>query len=154
MFDVEGTLRVPLLIPPVGSLAPWDQRILRGRAERLSELRRAGHRIAAATNQAGVAFGLISEARAERTLAETNRRLNGVLEWIRMCPHHPRALIPRYRMECACRKPGVGMLLEAARHFEIDPSHAVFVGDRKTDRQAAEAAGFDFREADAFFANA
>ncbi len=154
MFDVEGTLRVPLLLAPVGSLAPWDQRILRGRAERLSELRRAGHRIAAATNQGGVAFGLISEARAMRTLAETNRRLNGALEWIRMCPHHPRALIPRYRMQCACRKPRPGMLLEAANHFRIDPSEAIFVGDRKTDRQAAEAAGFDFRWADAFFAKA
>ncbi len=152
MFDVEGTLRVPLLLSPVGSLASWDQRILRGRAERLSELRRAGHRIGAATNQGAVAFGLISEARAGRTLAETNRRLNGALEWIRMCPHHPRALIPRYRMQCACRKPRPGMLLEAANHFGIDPNEAVFVGDRESDRRAAQAAGFDFRWAGAFFA--
>lgn len=152
LFDVDGTLRTPLLLRPVGSLAPWDQRILPGRVERLAELRRAGHRIGAVTNQAAIAFGLITEARAKRSLAETNRRLNGALEWIRICPHHPYALVPRFRLRCSCRKPAPGMLLEALSYFATAPGDSVFVGDRETDRQAAEAAGMPFRWADAFFA--
>jgi len=151
LFDVDRTLRRSILLPPVGSLAAWDQRILPGRAERLQALRQVGHHVAAVTNQAAVAFGLISEARAQRSLAELNRRLNGAVEWIRMCPHHPRALVPRYRLTCACRKPASGMLTEALAHFQVPPGQAIFIGDREIDRQAAQGAGVAFTWADAFF---
>ena len=151
LFDVDGTLRRSILLPPVGSLAAWDQRILPGRAERLQALRQGGHRVAAITNQAAVAFGLISETRARRSLEETNRRLNGALEWIHMCPHHPLALRRRYRTACACRKPAPDMLIQALAHFGVTPDQAIFIGDRETDRQAAQRAGVGFMRADVFF---
>ena len=151
LFDVDGTLRRPILFPAIGSLAPWDQRVLPGRASRLQALKADGHRIGAATNQAAVAFGLVSESRMRRGLDELNRRLGGVLEWIGVCPHHPRALRPRYRLPCDCRKPRPGLLLQALAFFQVPASQAVYVGDRPTDEQAALAAGFQFVFADRFF---
>ncbi len=151
LFDVDGTLRVPLLLPGGGVLASWDQRILPGRGERLTELRRAGHRLGAASNQGVVAFGLVSLLRAERAMAVLNARLGGALEWIRICPHHPWGLVPRFRIRCRCRKPAPGMLEEALRVFGLSPGETVYVGDRESDRLAAAAAGFRFQWSDAFF---
>jgi HAD superfamily hydrolase (TIGR01662 family) len=96
-------------------------------------------------------MGIVSLARCERIMEETNRRLDGLLEWIRICPHHPLGLRRRYRLRCACRKPAPGMLQEALGVFAVDPGQAVFIGDRRTDRQAAAAAGIAFEPADAFF---
>jgi histidinol-phosphate phosphatase family protein len=151
LFDVDDTLRRALLFPAVGALAPWDQRVLPGRAERLQALKAGGHRIGAATNQAAVAFGLVSESRMRQGLDELNRRLGGTLEWIGVCPHHPRALLPRYRRQCDCRKPRPDLLLQALAYFAVPAAEAVYIGDRLTDEQAALAAGFQFVFADRFF---
>lgn len=96
-------------------------------------------------------MGFLTLARCQRIMEETNRRLDGLLEWIRICPHHPLGLRRRYRMACACRKPAPGMLQEALGVFAVDPGQALFVGDRSTDRQAAVAAGIAFEPAEAFF---
>jgi beta-phosphoglucomutase-like phosphatase (HAD superfamily) len=49
------------------------------------------------------------------------------------------------------RKPRPGMLLEACRTLDMPREEAVFVGDRKDDADAAEAADIDFVDADRFF---
>ncbi|HYM49686.1 MAG TPA: HAD-IIIA family hydrolase [Candidatus Limnocylindrales bacterium] len=152
LFDMDGTLRVARLFPALGPLATWDQRMLPGRRERLEQLHAQGHRIGVASNQGAVAFGLVTLARCERIMQETNRRLGGRLEWIGICPHHPRGLRPAYRLDCACRKPAPGLLLEALAGFGVPAREAVFIGDRETDRLAAVAAGVAFEPAARFFA--
>jgi D-glycero-D-manno-heptose 1,7-bisphosphate phosphatase len=154
LFDVDGTLRRARLLAWVGPLATWDQSILPGRLERLRRLHADGHHLGAASNQAAVAMGLVSFVRSERIMQETNRRLDDLLEWIRICPDHPFALRPRYRRRCACRKPAPGMLLEALAHFSVSAQEAIYIGDRDTDRAAAAAAGFGFSWASTFFASA
>jgi HAD superfamily hydrolase (TIGR01662 family) len=151
LFDVDGTLRKGLLLPRLTPLATWDQRILPGRRERLQGLKAAGHHLGAASNQGAIAMGLVTEQRSARIMEETNRRLGGLLEWTRICPHHPRALRRRYRQSCACRKPAPGMLREALQVFGVGAAEAVYVGDRGTDRPAAEAAGFAFVPSATFF---
>jgi D-glycero-D-manno-heptose 1,7-bisphosphate phosphatase len=100
-----------------------------------------------------VAFGLVSKSRMRQGLDELNRRLGGTLEWIGVCPHHPRALLPRYRRQCDCRKPRPDLLLQALAYFGVPAAEAVYIGDRLTDEQAALAAGFQFVFADRFFAS-
>jgi len=148
---VDGTLRKARLFPAAGPLATWDQTILPGRLQRMRRLRGEGHRLGAVSNQALVAMGLLTLPRCELIMEETNRRLDGLLEWIRICPHHPLGLRPRYRRSCACRKPAPGMLEEALAFFRVGPREALFVGDRETDRLAAAAAGMPFEPAGEFF---
>lgn len=50
------------------------------------------------------------------------------------CPHRPDE-------HCSCRKPAPGMLIEAARLFDIFLPDSCMLGDRSTDLQAAFAAG-------------
>jgi len=64
-------------------------------------------------------------------------RLDAVLH----CPHLPDASVPAYRLACDCRKPGPGMLLQAARELSLDLGDSVIVGDRLSDVQAGRAAG-------------
>jgi D-glycero-D-manno-heptose 1,7-bisphosphate phosphatase len=51
-----------------------------------------------------------------------------------LCPHHPND-------NCECRKPKPGMLLQAAKEYQLDLARSIFIGDNLTDMQAAEAAG-------------
>ena len=44
-------------------------------------------------------------------------------------------------MECTCRKPKPGMLVQAAEDFNIDLSQSWMVGDGENDIKAGKAAG-------------
>ncbi|MDO4936861.1 MAG: HAD hydrolase-like protein, partial [Sutterellaceae bacterium] len=61
------------------------------------------------------------------------------------CPHHPEKALPQYRLACNCRKPAPGMMLAAAKDLGIDLSQSVMFGDKKSDMQAALAAGIATR---------
>ncbi len=36
------------------------------------------------------------------------------------CPHLPDATVEKYRVDCECRKPKLGMYLQAMRDLDID----------------------------------
>ncbi len=44
------------------------------------------------------------------------------------CPHHP-----DITGECQCRKPGPGMVEQAVSDYGLDPSQAIFIGDKDCD---------------------
>ena len=52
------------------------------------------------------------------------------------CPHHP-----DITGECNCRKPKAGMLLQAAREFDIDLENSIIVGDKERDIKSGMNAG-------------
>ena len=77
---------------------------------------------------------------------ETLLGLKGAyVDAIYYCPHHPHRGYegerPEYKIECGCRKPKPGMLLEAAKDFNIDLSQSWMVGDGENDILAGIAAG-------------
>lgn len=129
--------------------SPEGLRLMSGAADAVRRLKEAGAVVVVTTNQPVVARGLVDEAglslihkRLEEALAEGGASLDAVL----YCPHHPEpghpeAADPRYRRDCACRKPKTGMLLEAARRFGIDIKHSFMVGDSTRDVQTAKNAG-------------
>ena len=96
------------------------------------------------TNQAGVAQGLFEEPALEkihRQLSDGIQAAGGKIDGIFYCPHHPRAIVETYRVECDCRKPGAGMLEQAATRFGIDLERSFIVGDRYVDVQAGHRVG-------------
>ena len=83
------------------------------------------------TNQSVVARGLTDlkgveaiHARMERLLAEEG----AFVDQISFCPHHPDKgypeEVPAFKIDCHCRKPKPGMLLDAATRFNIDCSNS------------------------------
>ena len=61
------------------------------------------------------------------------------------CPHHPdkgyKGEIPELKIKCKCRKPNIGMILEAAKDHNIDLSESIMIGDSTLDIKMAENAG-------------
>lgn len=93
------------------------------------------------TNQSGIGRGFYTEADFQALMAWVAGVFAGQgvpLLDVRHCPDDPRgaggAANPR-------RKPGPGMLLEAAAAHGLDLAASVMVGDRATDMQAGRAAG-------------
>ncbi len=104
----------------------------------------AGYRLIVVTNQSGIGRGYYSEADFQRLTEWMKGRFaeeGAPLSAVYFCPHHPKNAVEPYKMECQCRKPGPGMLLDAIAEFDIDPSLSVMVGDKGADMEAAKAAG-------------
>mgnify|MGYP001040895780 FL=1 len=57
------------------------------------------------------------------------------------CPHHKDGTVERYAVDCNCRKPKPGMILQAIKDFDVDVEHSFLIGDSQRDVDAAEAAG-------------
>jgi histidinol-phosphate phosphatase family protein len=72
-------------------------------------------------------------------------REGAYLDRIYYCPHHPEAGFPGERVDlkiqCACRKPGIGMIDQAVRELAIDLRRSWLIGDSTRDLQTAENAG-------------
>ena len=64
---------------------------------------------------------------------------------VKVCPHHPErgftGEIPELKSVCHCRKPASGMLLEALNENYLRSNNTIYVGDSKTDLEAAQSAG-------------
>ena len=101
-----------------------------------------------ATNQAGIGRGLYDEAAflgyTAWMHAQFAARGTPLLATF-WCPHHPAEGLSDYRVDCDCRKPRPGMLLEAIARFDIDPARSLMIGDKQGDLDAATAAGVPAR---------
>jgi D-glycero-D-manno-heptose 1,7-bisphosphate phosphatase len=119
-------------------------RLLRGSAAAIRQLNRAGFAVVIATNQSGVARGLLTEETLkgihEALLARLRRR-GARIDAIYYCPYHPEAEVPQYRVDSDCRKPAPGMLLHAARELDLDLSRSYSVGDSVRDLEAGRRVG-------------
>jgi D-glycero-D-manno-heptose 1,7-bisphosphate phosphatase len=109
-------------------------------AEAIRILNHAGWLAILVTNQAGVARGYFDEKMIERVhevLTSELARDGAKLDAIYYCPHHPSVGEAPYRMDCDCRKPRPGLILKAAREFELDLAECWMVGDRYSDTELA-----------------
>ncbi|GAB4346923.1 MAG: D-glycero-beta-D-manno-heptose 1,7-bisphosphate 7-phosphatase [Desulfobulbaceae bacterium] len=96
------------------------------------------------SNQSGLARGyfpaeLLDEVHA--LMREQLGREGAVIDAIYVCPHHPEAVIEKYREACNCRKPRTGLLERAATELGLDLEQSFLVGDRWSDVTCAHRAG-------------
>jgi len=142
-FDRDGTI-----IEEVGYPSRPEQiRILAGAARGMKRLARAGFKLVVVTNQSGIARGIMSENDLDRfheALDNQLTLLGAHVDAYYTCPHHPDRLIAirhDLAVDCDCRKPKPGMILQAAGDLGIDLADSWMVGDTWRDIQAGQAAG-------------
>lgn len=109
-----------------------DLRILPGVREACRKIREAGYLLILATNQPDIARGTAGVREVSAIHDHLRRYLR--LDDVKVCPHDDSA-------QCECRKPKPGLLLEAARDWNIDLASSYFVGDRWRDIEAGQRAG-------------
>lgn len=137
-LDRDGTLN-----KYVGFLRDIEEfELLPGAAEAVRKINESGYLAIVVTNQPVIARGEVtaSQLRQIHNKMETLLGRHGAyIDAIYYCPHHPHkgfeGEIPELKMDCQCRKPKAGMLLQAARDFNIDLSSSYMVGDSDSDVQ-------------------
>lgn len=143
-LDRDGTIN-----KYVGFLRKPDQlELLPGVAEAIRIINTAGYLCVVVTNQPVLARGevTVSELNDIHNKMETLLGLEGAyVDAIYYCPHHPDRGYPQevkeLKIECECRKPKPGLLLQAAKRFHIDLENSWMVGDSKDDILAGKNAG-------------
>ena len=139
-FDRDGTL-----IHDPGYLNHPDQvQVMDGVAEAVKEFQVLGYKTVVASNQSGVARGVVSVETLERIhdrLRELLAAKGATLDAIYYCPYHPEGTVPEYRKDSDWRKPRPGMLLAAAQEMDLDLSRSWMIGDSDRDVQAGRSAG-------------
>ncbi len=139
-LDRDGVINVDL-----GYVARQeDFHFVPGALEAARELARRGFALVVITNQSGIARGMYTEEdfrRLTRWMREQFRQSGAPLAGVYFCPHHPTEGHGRYRVNCTCRKPAPGMLLAAAHELGLDLARSVLFGDKRSDLEAAHAAG-------------
>jgi len=139
-LDKDGTLveNVPYNVDPM--LIRWCE----GAIDGLRRLHEAGYKLFVITNQSGVARGYFEEtalAIVEQHLMQELAQFGIPLAGFYYCPHHPEGTIAPYAINCNCRKPEPGLLLEAAEEHQLDLAASWFIGDILHDVGAGRAAG-------------
>ena len=143
-LDRDGTIN-----EKTGFLCAEEQfRLLPGAASAIALLNQMGWLVIVVTNQPVIARGDVTleeldniHCKMETLLGQTGAYVNEIY----FCPHHPDKGFfgerPEYKVECNCRKPKPGMLLEAAKRFHINLAQSWMAGDDRRDMEAGKAAG-------------
>jgi phosphoribosylglycinamide formyltransferase-1 len=118
---------------------PAQVRLLPGAAAAIRRLNLSGLPTIVATNQSGIARGLLSlddyratEARLDQLLGNEGARIDGHY----FCPH-----FPEITGTCDCRKPGTLLYRQAAEQLNLDLGRSWWVGDRIRDLLPAKTFG-------------
>lgn len=143
-LDRDGTIN-----EYVGFLRNIDQfKLIDGVTAAIKKINQSGYLAIVVSNQPVIARGEVTleELQEIHNKMETLLGQDGAyIDAIYYCPHHPDKGFEgerlEYKVDCSCRKPKPGMLLEAASKYNIDLSQSWMVGDSKNDVEAGKAAG-------------
>lgn len=143
-LDRDGTIN-----KYVGFLRNIDDfELIDGAAEAIKKINESGYLAIVVTNQPVIARGEVSWDELNeihRKMATLLGKEGAYLDGIYICPHHPdkgfEGERPEYKIDCDCRKPKPGLLLKAAKDFNIDLSQSYMIGDSDRDVEAGQNAG-------------
>jgi D,D-heptose 1,7-bisphosphate phosphatase len=143
-LDRDGTIN-----EYVGFLSSAEQfKLIEGTAEAIRQINKSGYLAIVITNQPVIARGdcTFEQLRQIHDKMETELGKSGAyVDAIYVCPHHPDTGFEgerrEYKKVCSCRKPNIGLLLQAEQDFHIDLGRSFIIGDSMRDVEAGRNAG-------------
>ena len=128
-FDRDGVLNIDKAYLYKIDELEW----IEGALEAITYLTQSGYLVFVVTNQSGIARGYYT--------SDTVSNNGGKIEKFYYCPHLPSGSVAEYAVDCDCRKPKPGLILQAMAEYDIDQDKSFLIGDKRRDVEAAEAAG-------------
>ncbi len=113
-----------------------DFEFLPGVIEALRMLQDTGYLLIIITNQSGIARGYYTEndyKKLNNWMLKELKKQGINITAAYYCPHHPEAKVDKYRIDCNCRKPKLGLYEKAIKDFNIDLSQSFAIGDKIRD---------------------
>lgn len=113
-----------------------DFEFLPGVIEGLKLLQEDGFMLIIVTNQSGIGRGYYTEEdfhSLNRWMLDTLKAQGITITHVYYCPHLPDATVEAYRKECTCRKPQVGMYMQAVQDYGISLENSFVIGDKIRD---------------------
>ncbi len=143
-LDRDGTIN-----EYVGFLTNIDEfKLLDGVTDAIKKINASGFLAIVVTNQPVVARGEVTYEQLDEIHHKMETLLGqegAYLDAIYYCPHHPHSgyagEVKSLKIECECRKPKPGMLMKAAKDYNIDLEQSWMIGDSKNDILAGKNAG-------------
>jgi D,D-heptose 1,7-bisphosphate phosphatase len=122
---------------------PEDFALIEGAASAIQKINSLGYLVIVITNQPVIARGEVDfetlnliHMKMETDLGKYGAYIDDLF----YCPHHPDKGFPgerpEYKIDCDCRKPKPGMILQAAQKYNIELGQSYMVGDDKRDVHA------------------
>lgn len=108
-------------------------RMLPGAGEAIHLLNVAGYKVVIVTNQRGIARGLMTMEDLNQVHQFMKKELlnfEAHIDDIFVCPHDIG--------QCHCRKPDIGLFLQAEKKFAINKDKSYIIGDSRTDIEAGK----------------
>ena len=143
-LDRDGTINENMDIHP----SVENFCLLPGVAEAIRKINETHYLAVVVTNQPMIAKGFLTFPELEKIHKKMETLLGNeraYLDRIYFCPHHPEkgfaGELPELKVDCDCRKPKPGMLLQAGRDLNIDLSNSWMIGDSLSDIEAGRRAG-------------
>lgn len=147
-MDRDGVINEIVYWPELGildsPLNPDQFKLLPEVPEAIQGFNQHNIKVIVVSNQPAIAKGKMTmqlfeemSAKMKRELMERNARIDGDY----YCFHHPEAKLVEYKTNCNCRKPKPGLILQAAKNFDLELSECYAIGDSLTDVIAGDVAG-------------
>ncbi|MDI6703313.1 MAG: D-glycero-beta-D-manno-heptose 1,7-bisphosphate 7-phosphatase [bacterium] len=96
------------------------------------------------SNQSGVSRGYFTIHQVDnfhRKMRDELKKGGIEVDGIYFCPHYKNGKVKEYAIDCLCRKPNPGLILQAANDFQLDLKRCFMVGDKILDVEAGIKAG-------------
>lgn len=145
ILDYDGTLRECIGGNGKYPVRKEEIEIKPNRTEVIQTYKDKGYIILGASNQSGIAKGVLDYVHCKTLFAHTNKLLGHEDIEACFCPHQSAPPV------CYCRKPQVGMFVDFINRYKLDRKQCIFVGDYTTDRTSAARVGMQYFDQEEFF---
>lgn len=127
-----------------GPLVPQQVRLVFGITKLLKSIKKLGYLLIIISNQPNLALKKINKENfnlVSGRIINLLKKEDVLIDGQYYCLHHPFAKVAEYRKKCECRKPGIGLFLQAIKEFKIDVESSWMIGDGVMDIIAGKKAG-------------
>ena len=113
--------------------SPKEFKFIKGSLEAIIALSNAGYQIIVVTNQACIGTGIATINQINQVNEFMTQKVvknGGRIDKVFVCPH-------RQDAGCKCRKPEIGLMVQAEKELQQSLRGIYFIGDKESDIQAA-----------------